>query len=174
MTAGFYWCHLDDSATSRACGDDNFDRDRLLAEPGRVEDWPGLPLSLEGAALDYLPNNVGVRLCSTRLRDVVEAVRDRDDSMQWLSVSVTDPDGTVLPYWALHFVRHPEVLHEERTIRARGDFVVKPVVDSTRAARHQLFAFPGATTRMIVSQRARDAIVDAGCTGVVFEPAPTA
>jgi hypothetical protein len=61
----------------------------------------------------------------------------------------------------------PDVLDAARTITARGDFVVKPVINARLAAGHHVFSFSGATTRLVVSDAMRAAI-EAECVGVDF------
>jgi hypothetical protein len=166
----FFFLHLlDREGIPVAYVSDDPSRDHLLAEPGRVEGWQSIDLeTTEGEPTDYLANNIGVRLCSAHLRDILEQYRAADDQLQWLDVQVVDTLRVKRPYYVLHLQSHPDVLDPKRTITARGDFVVKPVVSQSRVGDHRVFSFPGATTRLIVADVVRTAILDAGCTGLDF------
>ena len=169
----FYLHWRDEEGASVAEGDDDPELDMILDEPATVDEWSGLELRLpSGGLTDYLANDVGVRLCSLRLRDLIESHRSATDEVQWLQAQVLDSSGQGHPYFVLHFVSHPDVLDRERTITARDDFVVKAVLDRNRVAGHNVFAFPGAEIRVIVSGVLRHAILAAGCTGVDFSELP--
>lgn len=170
----FFFLHLLDREDAPiAYAADDPDRDHLLAEPGTVENWRPVDLEVEGGEpTDYLPNNVGVRLCSAHLRDVLERQRGHDDLFQWLEMHVIDETGTKHPYFALHLPSYPDVLDPRRTITARGSFVVKPVLSGGKLAGHHVFAFEGATVRLVIADAVRRAIVAAGCTGVDFAAVP--
>lgn len=167
--AYFYLQLADADVVPMASAPYDTDSDELLAEPGRVGGWQRLELTSEDSRLtDYLANDAGVRLCSERLRSVLDASRSEADTIQWLDAQVRTPDGGVHPFWILHLVAHPDVLDPSRTIRARDDFVVKAVVSCGAAAPYKVFGFPGATTRLIVSGDVRDAVIEATCTGIEF------
>jgi hypothetical protein len=172
----FFLQLLDVDGAPVACGRDDPELDALLEEPGVVTQWDRLELTTESTALtDYLANDLGVRLCSLRMREVVDACVGEANDIQWLEAVVTDPTGCVVPYWVLHVAAHHDVLDPARTITARGGrFVVKPVIDTGRAEGHRVFAFPGASTRLVVSGDVRDALQTARCTGIDFAPVPSA
>lgn len=142
----------------------------LLAEPGTVEDWQPLELDLEDqVSTDYLANDIGIRLCSPRLRAVLDSKRGAKDQLQWLAALVRDRQGA-REYSILHFPDLPDVLDPQRTIKARGWFVVKPVIALNSTDGHTVFSFAGAKTRVIVSDTVRRAIIEAECSGVDFSP----
>jgi hypothetical protein len=170
----FFFLHLlDREGAPVAYGADDAGRDQVLEEPGEVADW--LPVELEvrgGDPTDYLANNIGMRLCSARLRDVVEQQRGDGDQLQWLEVQVVDESGVKHRYFVLHVPTHPDVLDPRRTIWAGESFVVKPVLSRDKLQGLRVFSFAGATTRLVVADVVRRAILDAGCTGVDFAKAP--
>jgi hypothetical protein len=166
----FFFVHLlDREGVPVAYGAYDPDRDKRLVEPGWVERWATLELQVTSSEpTDYLANNVGVRLCSARLRDAVELNRGADDELQWLEARVVDASGVEHEYFVLHLPLQPDVLDPQRTIRAGGWFVVKPVLSVVRVGSHRVLSFPGAATRLIVSETVKAAIVKEGCTGVDF------
>ena len=165
----YYFVHWLDDDGPVAYGPDDPERDGLVQEPGRVEQWlvPALHVT-GGAPTDYLANSIGVRLCSARLRDVIESCRGEDDQIQWLSAEVFDSSGARHEYQVLHFVDLPDVLDAKRTILVDPNFVVKPVVSRRKCLGRHVLAFPGADIRWIVSEVVRESVVASGCTGMEF------
>jgi hypothetical protein len=174
--SGFFFLQfLDRHDAPVAYGRVDPSRDQLLAEPGYVRRWTALELVVRTTDLtDYLPNNVGVRLCSRRLRDVLDLRRSGEDEVQWLEAVVVDASGRTHDYYVLHLPSHPDVLDEARTIRVGRDFVVKPVISRGQARNHCVFSFPGAAIRLIVADEVKVAIERARCTGVTFEAVASA
>lgn len=174
MSAFFFLQLLDHPDVPVAYGDDAPGRDKVLDEPGRVADWPGLELSVRGGGpTDYLANNLGVRLCSSLLRGVLEQQRGPEDDLQWLPAIVIDETGTRRPYFVLHLTSHPDVLDPQRTIWAKGSFVVKPVLSRQKVDGHRVFSFPGASIRLVIAEPVKTAIQRAACTGVDFATVPS-
>ncbi len=164
----YYFLTLRDAPDAPvAHGVDDPDRDALLAEPGRVVGWPGLQLSCAGELVDYLANDVGVRLCSTPLRAVVDQAQ-ASEAIQWLPASVVDGNGREHAYHVLHLSEVPDVLDRALTLWVGEDFVVKPVVSRSKAAPHQIFGVPGGG-RLIVADAVRRAVQARALTGIDFE-----
>lgn len=175
MTDYFYLHLRDQPDTGVAHGTDDAGRDEWLAAPGPVEGWTNLELTLlSGNLTDYLANDVGVRLCSKLLRDLIDEHRAIQDELQWLEASVANNGGQIHRYFVLHLPSYPDVLHPTRTITARGGFVVKAVLDRTAVEGRTVFSFPGGTETLIVSSELKRAIESAGCTGVDFSRVPVA
>jgi len=165
----FYFLHLlDKPGTPVATGVDDPGRDRRLSEPGNVSEWDVPELALPGRPSDYLANDLGLRLCSTRMRSVLDDSIGPDDRIQWLPAKVRDSSATSHDYWVLHMVDLPDVLDPHQSILARNTFVVKPVVSADRVGSHKVFSFPGATTRLIIAESVKRSLEAAACTGVDF------
>lgn len=78
---------------------------------GRVYDWKPSILRLSRPRFaDMQPEVRGLRLCSSRFRDVIDSVRAPDDDIQWLEETVQGPTGESRPYHVLHFPTVPEML----------------------------------------------------------------
>ncbi|QLQ17016.1 MAG: hypothetical protein HZY73_16680 [Micropruina sp.] len=165
----FYFLHLRDVADAPvAYGTDDPVGDGLLAEPGRPDHWPPLDLTVdEGVPTDYLANNLGVRLCSPRLRTILDQGAGPSDELQWLDAHVIDQHGS-RPYHVLHFPTVPDVLDRGHTIWVDDELVVIPVIASGKVAHHRIFTIPGGGIRMIVANDVRLAIRAARCTGISF------
>ena len=129
-----------------AMGPDDPALDRRLALSGTIDDWAPPYLQLTpGPIHDYLPNDSGLRLCSEKLRGLLEEGRAAVDSIEWLPATVSQGDMQ-LTYWALHFVETPDVLHRVKSVFA-GPMLVKAHLDRVRVDGHRLIGFPGDVLR---------------------------
>ena len=148
--------------------------DSLLAGGGLVRETIDLKFALAKAKpTDYLANNLGIRLCSPTLRAVIDEHRGDRDEIQWLDAHVITPTSKVgLSYSVLHLPSHPDVLDAERTIWARHNFVVKPVLAASKLGGHAIFGFPEATLTLVVRADVKAAIQRARCSGVDFSRVP--
>ena len=175
MSDTYYFLHLLDRPDAPlAQAPNELANDSPIEEPFAVTDWdPPQLIMVGGDPQDYLANDLGLRLCSSRMREVVESGVGEESPIQWLPVKVKDGAGANHVYWALRVVHMPDVLDSKRSIVVRGTFVVKPVLARERSAGKQIISFPGATTRLIVSGELRDSLLES-CTGVDFSPVPVA
>jgi len=139
----------------------------LFALPysSRVVDWQPLVLDLiEGEFADYLSSNLGCRMCSRCLQDILDAHASSDDELQWLPVIVRRGSDQ-RAYSILHFPNAPDVLNKHKTLFA-GEFVVKPVLSQSAIGSHRVFSFPkGGELPLFVSEHVKIAMEAAGCTG---------
>ena len=119
---------------------------------GRVEDWMPFALELrDGEFVDYLASDLGCRLCSGKMRDILQRHASPKDELQWLPVNVFRGDEQ-RSYAILHFPNPPDVLDKRGTLFA-GDFVVKPVLFVEALHLHDVFSFPnGGDLRLCVSE----------------------
>lgn len=150
------------------------DKEQFFQLPydGVIPDWEPIRLKLrEGELTDYLASDLGCRLCSDRLRDILEAHAAPSDALQWLATDVYQ-GSTRTQYWILHFPDPPDVLARDHSIfAAESDFVVKPVLSADAAAPHHVFAYLRAgQAKLFVADPVRVAIVRTGCTGMEFSP----
>ena len=151
------------------------DLDRQLRAGGQVSDWSVRSYQLEeGVVIDYLPNSDAFRMCSDRLRDVLDHERGDGDVLQWLQAVVTDPGGGDLTYWVLHFPESPDVINRERSIFSGGDHMIKAVLDMELVVDHRVFSFPHNSVSLVISDSVRRAIGAAGCGGMEFSRVPIA
>ena len=168
MKRFFYMQWEDTESPTRAKGGFDLPQLHQLADLRRVVDWPPLQLMIDAEPADYLVNDAVVRLCSPRLRSVIDTVGGEVGDLQWLDASVATSTGEVLRYFVLHFPSLPDVLDRGQTL-TNGPHVVRPVVSLTRAAGYHILGFNPGGIRTIVSAELKRAIVEVGCTGVGFE-----
>jgi len=143
-----------------------------LPDSGKIEGWRRFSLDLrQGEFADYLSSDLGCRLCSSKLREVLQSHASRDDELQWLEVDIKS-DSECRPYFILHFPVRPDILNREESIFAAGFFVVKPVLAKAAIGEHQIFTYPGGGDRsMYVTSKVKRAIQSEGCTGLKFSRA---
>lgn len=140
-------------------------------EPSRVEAWTVPSFVVDGVASDYLANDAGLRLCSARLRAAIDASIGRRERAQWLPCQVTSADGPAM-FFALHLESYPDILDREASIMVGEGFVVNAVVDVARAKGAHVVGFPGAASRLLVSEATVNRIRSAGCTGFELRRVP--
>jgi hypothetical protein len=173
MMTFFYLSWIDEASVPVAEGVDDPERDRLLSGRDRVQDWSVPRLKVESDELvDYLPNNLGIRLCSVRMRDLIDVHLAPGDSVQWLPAEVVDIYGTGHDYFVLHIPGDDDVLNGSRSIMA-GDFVVKPVIDVDKVKGRHMFRLPEAMLTVFVSAELKRVLSEAAITGAHFETAPS-
>lgn len=167
----FYASWLDEPWVPVALGVDDPRRDRLLASAFQIEEWPGLELRADADELvDYLPNNVGVRLCSSRMKSTIDRSIGASDDVQWLPASVLHGSNRTSPYFVLHLPGTHDFLNDAESVVV-GDFVVKPVFSSAKVGDRNVLSVPGSTVTLIVTDRVRHALLASECSGVDFEQA---
>jgi hypothetical protein len=144
----------------------------LLPPSGeRVNSWNSECLTLQsGEFADYLANNAGLRLCSDKLREIIENCRGGKDALQWLETTVSDLMGARRKYFALHFPEDYDVLDRKRSILAGGGkMIVKGVLSRAGVDGHRVFSYPRESgRRCLVDDLVRQTIENAGCTGMGF------
>ena len=146
----------------------------LLPESGTlVKDWASIRLELrDGGRSDYLSSDLGGRLCSSRLRDVIENCKMESDELQWLAVDVKNK-GEQEKFFFLHFPQNIDFVDYNKSITV-GDMIVKPVLKSSIISSHSLLTLPGEAGRtLFVSSRLKSRIEQLGLTGMSFSTALT-
>jgi hypothetical protein len=142
------------------------DRTLYLKRAGYIDPdtWtpPSLILELPGF-VDLQDEYTGLRLCSQRLRDVLERNAGPNDDLQWLPCSITDPEGERRDYWVLHFPNRgasPSTgLIPPRT---------PPLAPADVQGRHVLPTPSLPMRTFVVSEDVAKAIVAEGCVGLEF------
>jgi len=144
---------------------------------GRIEEWDPLIVELcDGCFPDYLSSDVTNRICSQRMRELLDCHAAAGDILQWLDVHVRYGEEE-RKYYFLHFPAPPDVLHRERSTFVIGedDMVIKPVLDEQAAQRHSVFTYIGRQrSALVVAEVVMKAILEAGLTGIDFDGMPCA
>lgn len=88
----------------------------------------------EGAMGDLQPSVDRLLLCSARLKAELDAAKSAEDVLEWLPVSISSPDGAVLPYWILLFP-DPQPISDEDLAAAGVPFVPTPDFERMKGRR---------------------------------------
>lgn len=148
----------------------------LIPDRGEIASWTPLELSVrpgqwEGLLADFVNSNLIIRLCSRRLRDLLDRLRSEVDRVQWLPAYVTDIAGNRVEHFVLHFPEPPDVLNLDpgETIYDNDSGVlIRPCLSPTKAANHKLFNIPGLEITMVVDESVKQALEAAGIQGIEF------
>jgi hypothetical protein len=142
----------------------------LISNIDVIHNWKPINILLKnGKNADYLANDLGWRICSPKLRDILDGGQGRKDILQWLPVYVEDTEQqSEFEYFVLIFPNNDDVIDREKSILAGKDSVVQAVLDMNKTSGHSVFSLPGEVTTLIVSKSVREAIENAHCTGIEF------
>lgn len=139
-----------------------------LPGEGTVSVWSPCRFRLTGHWSDYLGNDVGVRLCSDRMRKVLEDSRAAQDDVQWLPCSVGEGDDE-RDYWLLHLPSGVDALDRARSTFTEEGEPIKRVLDCQAVAGRKVFTWlNGASMALIISEEVKLALESEGVTGVKF------
>ncbi len=146
-----------------------------VMDGGSIEDWQAPEYTLKGSILvDYQPEVNGLRLCSEKMKRVLEDVTGPQDTIQWLPAVIKDDAGHRHPYWVLHFPDRPDILDVEETEYRASPLPVKAAISQKRAeGRHVMWSPDGSTVAFVVSEETKDELEKAECTGVLFSLFPS-
>ena len=124
-----------------------------------------------GEFLDYMTGTAIIKVCSARLRRLLQSHCSDPAYLQWLPVSVEKLDGTVEQCFGLQFAAPIDVLDPERTVYvARSKFPRRPAFKSEIVARYPFFGVDGLPgLHWFVTEPLRREIADAKFTGIEFE-----
>ena len=140
----------------------------LLTQHGHIEAWTPPVFGVQGKPTDNLANDVGYRLLSPKLKDIIESARDNDDDVQWLEAIVTDERGAAHGYFVLHFPSDLDCLDHEQSLTVEGGVVVRPVISIERVGSRKIFCWNRVQVGPVIAHSVKSAIVAAGCTGIYF------
>ena len=134
-----------------------------------VQHWTPIDYVLEdGDFGDYPRELEAYRLCSTRLKEVIEENKSSEDPLEWLPASVENEAGERRDYWVLNILKHPATALpgledlDWQTLRLRAR--------EGALSRFRVLPSPGGgLPGFLVSDELRTAILEAGLT-VSFRP----
>jgi hypothetical protein len=140
---------------------------------GKIIDWnePILMLS-DGIYPDYLSSDFGGRICSERMKKILDEGATEFDCLQWFNVKVMH-DSEVRHYSFLHFPNPPDVLDQKKTIFAEGtDVVVRPVLCAEKIKFYAVFTYANSSLSLIVNEVVAKKIQAQSLTGIQLSEMP--
>lgn len=147
----------------------------ILPPEGIVNGWTTLVFNLkDGLYGDYISCNADMRLCSQRLRDIIQSEKSSDDKLQWLEV-VLRKGSEERVYFALYFPERHQILDTDHTIYVpKTGSVIKPAFSKRLCRNFNIFDYPRkfSGTSFFVREHVKKAIEAAKCTGIEFSGRP--
>ena len=141
----------------------------LLYDGHGVKEWGTKHFSLkDGGYTDFLPANIGCRLCSKKLRDILEKCKSEKDVLQWLDAEVESEAGEKRKYFILHFPELVELLDIKKS-KYIGGVLTKQVIEAKRCVGHEVFSYKECSSlSFVVSEKVRNEIKKENCRGQVY------
>jgi hypothetical protein len=146
---------------------------RDVPKSGYIDNWKPIPfkkISNEGELADFLSSDICKRICSSKLKKIIDQNHTADDiPIQWLPVTITkEENGETFEYFYLHFPEVCDSLDEEYSLFNRLGVPERIGFSFSKIENKSICNCKGSST-LIMSKDLRKAILDAGCTGLKFE-----
>jgi hypothetical protein len=140
----------------------------------KVITWSSINLDLrDGDFADYLANDLGARLCSLKLKNIIEENLSQIDEVQWLESTVINSSGLEKKYYILHFPVNYEVIDRDKSIIVNEKFIVKGILNYSAVQSRHVFTYPNeAGRRFFINKELKKNIEDNNCTGISFFKIP--
>ncbi len=142
----------------------------LLPKQGWVKDWETKHFTLKnGEYTDYLPANIGCRLCSKKMRDILERYKSEKDVLQWLDAEVESITGEKRSYFILHFPVLLENVLDKKKSKYVRNILTKQVISPEACVGHEVFSYLEVSAlSYIVSQKVKQELKNADCRGLIY------
>ena len=168
--------HAEADGFGVALSDDEVDRVSLLRDRGVVTEWTPVEFCIqhgewEGRAGDFVNNDLGWRLCSLRMKDLLDGLLSDSDKIQWLPSFVTDLSGQRTKHYVLHFPETPDILNldpDQTIYDEESEVLIFPCISLEKAAGYRIFNIRGLEIATVVHASVKEAIEDAGMEGIDF------
>ena len=132
-----------------------------------MRDWEPIDIELvEGEFTDYLETHLPLRLCSVRMRGLINTFRAIPDRLQWLPVRVHQGEET-RDYAALHLLRSPSWLDAGHSRYKDGE-LIRPVVNRELAGGRRVLAPLHDIVTWFVDDELVEEMEESRMTGIVF------
>jgi hypothetical protein len=143
---------------------ENFD----VPDEGVITDWEPIILKLEeGSFSDYQANSAACRLCSIKLKSIIEQHKSSQDEIQWLPMIVKDENGEEREYFILHFPVMYDVIDKEKSTFFGGNRLIKPVFSLKKIGEHKVFNYHSSNFfSFFISEDIKKAIEKTKCTNL--------
>ena len=146
-----------------------------LPDEGYIENWQPLIFTKkkeDKVLTDYPATNICSRICSPKLRKIIEENLTEDDNeIQWLPMHIKDEEtGDITEYYYLHFPEYCDVLDLERsTIDQILGGYDKEIVSYQKVKNKSIFNRPFNSCAINLSKKLKEEIFKTNCTGISVE-----
>lgn len=144
---------------------------------GLVEFWPRLVFEVpknSGIISDYMSSIIGGRLCSDKLKTIIDDNKNSNDQIQWLPIHIkhVDSDET-LTYYHLHFLNPFSGHSKKESMYSPSGDIMKPVWHYSNIKDMEIFTCSEIYkhTMIILSENILKRIEEAECSGMTVKPA---
>lgn len=154
--------------------EDKENRDFDVPDDGVITNWKPITLKLkDGPFSDYQANSAACRLCSMKLKSIIEEHKSPEDEIQWLPAVVKNEKDEKREYFVLHFPNESDVIDWGKSITIDKHFVVKPVFSLSKIGSRKVFNYPsGGAIVLLVSEDIKEEIEKANCTNLSINKVP--
>jgi len=175
----YYTVWLKDSRKLGCAEVKNTENWSILEDKGYIENWEPLLFEIsEGEYTDYQCNDLGTRLCSTKLKDIIQSNRSENDIIQWLEASVI-LNSEKREYYILYLPEQFDVLNMDKSIfddeeDEKFRTLVKPVLSEKLAAKHNFFHYNRNQIGLTISETIKKIFKKEKISGMKIESTPVA
>ena len=150
------------------------DEDFEIPNQGKILNWKPITLLLkEGPLSDYQGGNPVYRLCSKKLKSIIDQYKSWLDDIQWLPMTVKEKNGKEYEYFILHFPECYDVIDKEKSIIYGEDQIIRPVFSLNKIDDHEVFNYdPFNFLGLVISENTKKGIEKAGCTNLSINKVP--
>lgn len=141
---------------------------------GFITHWQPIILHLkDGPFSDYQANSEACRLCSSKLKSIIDQYKSSVDEIQWLPMIVKDEHGEEREYFILHFPVAYDVLDKERSLFFKEDQLIKPVFSLKKIDEHEVLNYdPYNFFGFLASEDIKREIEKEKCTNLSINKVP--
>lgn len=162
-----------DARNAARRGGHPYDFRYVMRDPGRIQDPPELSWTWIApfAFPDWVLTVDTIRVFSPRMAEIVRAHLGPRDQIQWLTGTVTTPDGTAHPHQIPHFLDYPDIYDQDATDWGPSGLPIRWVLSRPKLDGLHFFARPGAAGPFLAHHTLHHALQAAGITGITANPA---
>ncbi|NGX30708.1 MAG: hypothetical protein K940chlam8_00057 [Chlamydiae bacterium] len=146
-----------------------------LPRAGSVKNWEPLYFNLEeGDFADYQGNSPVFKMCSVKMKTILDENKGSEDEMQWLRAFVKSEQGEEREYYIQHFPKFYDTVDWDRCILQKDKSrVIKPVFSRKKIeGKHKIFNYPKSRLALVITEDIKKKLQKAKCTGIVFSKVP--
>ena len=147
-----------------------------LPDEGYIENWEPIIFTKkkeDKVLTDYPTTNICDRLCSPKLRKIIEENLEEDDNeIQWLPMHIKDEETEEFTeYYYLHFPEYCDVLDLERSKFNKTLGVVDLAFFMINKIKNKsIFNCKGDNKATFISRKLKEHLFKTGCTGISVTP----
>lgn len=145
-----------------------------ISHNGTITDWKPIVLKLkDGPFSDYQANSEACRLCSIKLKTIIDQHKSPQDEIQWLPMIVKDEHGEERDYFILHFPVIYNVIDKENSTFFGDNQLIKPVFSLRKIGGHKIFNYDSYNFfSFFISKDIKKATEKAECTNLSISKVP--